>query len=116
MLTELYFPFSVIGLSETKIKFGEQPLTNIDLPGYTFVSQNTLSNAGGVGFYVRNDYNLIYVHVTIDVITIISQSRYSGFRSSREREELSFFVFTVCYLKKPWTKMQSFPNCFLSLK
>ena len=51
----MYFPFSVIGLSETKIKFGEQPLTNIDLPGYTFVSQNTLSNAGGVGFYVRND-------------------------------------------------------------
>ena len=55
MLTELHFPFSVIGLTETKIKFGKQPLTNIDLPGYTFVSQNTLSNAGGVGFYVRND-------------------------------------------------------------
>ena len=55
MLTKLYIPFSVIGLSETKIKFGEQPLINIDLPGYTFVSQNTLSNAGGVGFYVRND-------------------------------------------------------------
>jgi len=49
MLTELYFPFSVIGLSETKIEFGEQPLINIDLPRYTFVSQNTLSNAGGVG-------------------------------------------------------------------
>ena len=55
MLAELYFPLSVIGLSETKIKFGEQTLINIDLPGYTFVSQNTLSNAGGVGFYVRND-------------------------------------------------------------
>ena len=55
MLTKLYIPFSVIGLSETKIKFGEQPLINIDLPGYTFVPQNTLSNAGGVGFYVRND-------------------------------------------------------------
>ena len=46
MLAELYFPLSVIGLSETKIKFGEQTLINIDLPGYTFVSQNTLSNAG----------------------------------------------------------------------
>jgi len=55
MLTELYFPFSVIGLSKTKIKFREQPLTSIDLPGYTLVSKNTLSNAGGVGFYVRND-------------------------------------------------------------
>ena len=46
MLAELYFPFSVIGLSESKIKFGEQTLINIDLPGYTFVSQNTPSNAG----------------------------------------------------------------------
>ena len=57
VLTELYmyFPFSVIGLSETKFKFGEQPLINTVLPRYTFVSQNTLSNAGGVGFYVGND-------------------------------------------------------------
>ena len=55
VISELYFPFSVIGLSETKIKVGDQPLNNIDLPGYTFVSQNTLLNAGGVGFHVRND-------------------------------------------------------------
>ena len=54
MLSELYFPFSVIGLTETKIKVNQQPLLNIDLPGYSFVSQPTLSNAGGVGFYIKS--------------------------------------------------------------
>lgn len=31
MLSELYFPFSVIGFTETKIKVDQQPLLNIDL-------------------------------------------------------------------------------------
>ena len=39
MLSELYFPFSVIGLTETKIKMDQQPLLNFDLPGYSFFSQ-----------------------------------------------------------------------------
>ena len=33
MLSELYFPFSVIGLTETNIKVNQQLLLNIDLPG-----------------------------------------------------------------------------------
>ena len=41
MLSELYFPFSVIGLTETKIKMDQQPLLNFDLPGYSFFSQPT---------------------------------------------------------------------------
>ena len=61
MLSELYFPFSVIGLTETKIKVDQQPLLNIDLPGYLFFSQPTLSNAGGVGFYIKNDLNFTVI-------------------------------------------------------
>ena len=61
MLSELYFPFSVIGLTETKIKVNQQPLLNIDLPGYSFVSQPTLSNAGGVGFYIKNELNFTVI-------------------------------------------------------
>ena len=51
--------FSVIGLSETKIKVNQDPLLNTQIPGYIFVSQPTLSNAGGVGFYIRNDLPLV---------------------------------------------------------
>ena len=62
MLSELYFPFSVIGLTETKIKVGQTPGKNIDFPGYhKFVSQPTLSDFGGVGFYVKDnlDYHKV---------------------------------------------------------
>ena len=47
--------------TETKIKVNQQPLLNIDLPGYSFFSQPTLSNAGGVGFYIKNDLNFTVI-------------------------------------------------------
>ena len=59
MLTDLNLMFSAIGLSETKIKVNQDPLLNTQIPGYIFVSQPTLSNAGGVGFYIRNDLSYI---------------------------------------------------------
>ena len=58
MLSELQFSFSVIGLSETKFMTNKDILTHLDLPGYDLISQPSLSNAGGVGFYVKN--NLTY--------------------------------------------------------
>lgn len=54
MLTDLNLMFSVIGLSETKIKVNQDPLLNTEIPGYVFESQPTLSNAGGVGFCICN--------------------------------------------------------------
>ena len=58
MLSKLQFPFSVIGLSETKFMIDKDILTNTDLPGYDFISQPSLSQAGGISFYVRK--NLTY--------------------------------------------------------
>ena len=55
MLSELGCTFSLIALSETKMKYGESLITNTDIPGYTFISQPSLSNAGGVGLFVKND-------------------------------------------------------------
>jgi hypothetical protein len=54
LISELYFPFSVIGMSETKIKVDHDLITNVDIPGYNFISQPSLSNAGGVGFFLRD--------------------------------------------------------------
>lgn len=50
MLHELYFPFSLIGLTETKFKHNQDSIMNLALTGYNFVSQPSNSNAGGVGF------------------------------------------------------------------
>lgn len=49
----------MIGLSETKFRADQDILTNINIPGYDFISQPSLSNAGGVGFYIKNDLNYI---------------------------------------------------------
>ena len=57
MLDELQFPFSIIGLSETKIKTDKDCFVNVDLTGYNFVSQPTPTNAGGVGFYIMETIN-----------------------------------------------------------
>jgi exonuclease III len=59
MLDQLNFKFSVIGLSEIKLKVDQSFLTNIEVPGYDFISQASLSNSGGVGFYVRNDLKFV---------------------------------------------------------
>jgi hypothetical protein len=57
MLSNIDFSFNIIGLTETKIKFGQDILLNHVLDGYEFVSQPTNFNAGGVGFYINNNLN-----------------------------------------------------------
>ena len=60
MLSELYFPIPVIGVTETKLKNDREILLNINITGYNFLSQPSYTNAGGVGFYIKN--NLGYIH------------------------------------------------------
>ena len=57
MLSSLYFPFSLIGLSEMKFRDNQDPLTIIQIAGYEFVSKPSLSNAGGVAFYIKKNLN-----------------------------------------------------------
>ena len=62
MLEELQFPFSIMGLSETKIENNNICLLNTNLFVYNFVSQTTVSNVGGVGLYVRENLKYILRH------------------------------------------------------
>ena len=55
LLNTLKHTFSVIGLSEIKYKIDQDPIINISIPGYRFVSQHSLSNARGVGFYIHEN-------------------------------------------------------------
>ena len=45
---------SRIGITETKLKIDQEEILNINIPGYKFLSQPSLSNAGGVGVFVKN--------------------------------------------------------------
>ena len=40
-----------MGLSKIKFNVDKDIMTNVNIPGYDFISQTSLSNAGGVGFY-----------------------------------------------------------------
>ena len=57
MLSELYFPLSVIGITETKLKIDQEVIFNINIPVYSFLSQPSLTDAGGVGAFVKNGIN-----------------------------------------------------------
>ena len=59
MLSELHFSFPLIGLSETKFVKDKENLSNVNIAGYDFISEPSLSNAGGVAFYVKNNLNYI---------------------------------------------------------
>jgi len=60
LLSELYFPISVTGVTETKLKNGREILLNTNITAYSFLSQPSYTNAGDVGFYIKN--NLGYIH------------------------------------------------------
>ena len=47
----------IIAISETKRTYG-QPLVNVDITGYDFIHRVSITKAGGVGFYIKQ--NLFY--------------------------------------------------------
>ena len=52
LLSDVQNSFNVVGLSETKIKSNCDLTSNIAIEGYDFVSKLTLTNAGGLGFFI----------------------------------------------------------------
>ena len=52
MLTEINFSFPIIGLSETIFVTHKDNLSNVSMVGYNLISTPSLSNAGGVAFYL----------------------------------------------------------------
>ena len=67
MLSELYFPTSVLGVTETKLNIDQEALLNIKITGNNFLSQPSCTNAGGgggevgLGLYVKDDVAYIYL-------------------------------------------------------
>ena len=59
LLADLSYKFSIIGLSEIKFMKDCDITQNLSLNDYSFVSQPSLSCAGGVGMYI--DANINYI-------------------------------------------------------
>jgi hypothetical protein len=67
MLKDMYFKFSITGLTEIKLKINQDPITKCDLLGYNYIPQPSFSNAGGVGFFIKK--NLKYTQMADLTIT-----------------------------------------------
>ena len=50
-----HYKLPLIGLSETKISIDKELLPNINIPAYTFISEPSHSNAGGVAFHINDN-------------------------------------------------------------
>ena len=58
LISDLRHNFHLLGISETKIMAGIDPVANVSVAGYNYISQPSNQNAGGVGFYIRSDCEL----------------------------------------------------------
>ena len=59
-----FFNLLLLAFSETKIKSNCDLTSNIAIEGYDFVSKPTLTNAGGVGFFIKGG---IQFHIRYDL-------------------------------------------------
>ena len=103
MLTELNHDFSVIGLTETKYVASRSQFINITIPSYNFDSQPSLSNAGGVGFFVsdklsytiRNDISQVtldYESLWIEIQSNLHHNRICGVIYRHPKSNLKTFM------------------------
>ena len=103
LLEDLQCPFDIIGLSETRIKNNQDPVTNLNLPGYVFLSQPTLSSAGGVGLYVKED-----LHTTVRHDLNISQEEFEALWVEIENSNQN--VLCAVFYRHPNVSLDLFTN------
>ena len=59
LLDSIKLPFDILGISETKEQVNKDFLSNINLAGYDFYSQPSISAAGGVALYINSKLNYL---------------------------------------------------------
>lgn len=67
LLSLLDHPFTVIGITETKIREGIDPITNVNIPGYEFKQTATKSCFWGACIYIKEGFDPV-------IRTVLSQS------------------------------------------
>ena len=109
MLHDLNYTFSIIGLSETWISATHNQSMNIDLPGYSFVSQPTTQRAGGVGLYINNDL-LFNVRYDLSSSSAESEILWVEIESQLNKNVLCGIVY-----RHPNSNLESFSNKIYSI-
>ena len=74
LLCLLDHPFVIIGITETKIQEGLEPLIDINIPGYEFKQTPTKSCFGGDGIYIKKDFDYVVRNDLSKSINNVSES------------------------------------------
>ena len=57
LLKTLKVKFDILGINESRLKTGKQPINNIDLQGYVVESTLTDASCGGALLYINKNIN-----------------------------------------------------------
>lgn len=82
----------MIGLTETRILKEKDHVTNTDIPGYTFFSQPSLSNAGGVGFFVSDHLSFI-MRADLSVSTVDYEALWIEIHSNMQKNLICSVIY-----------------------
>ena len=102
LLESLKLPFDILGISKTKQQVNKNFLRNVNLTGYEFYSQPSMSAAGGVALYVNSILNYL----------ITEELNVTGNEFERIWIEVknsgSLNILCCCAYRHPNTELQSF--------
>ena len=88
LLSLLDHNFSVIGISETRIRDGSDPLLNIDIDGYVFKGVGTKTSCGGVGLYIRSDLDFSFRNKLSKSVNKVGESIFCDISIARNKKLL----------------------------
>ena len=108
-LNDLNYPFNIISLSETWLNRANEQISNLDLPGYSFLSQPTIQRAGGVGMYIKKGIQYSVRH-DLTSSTDESEMLWVEIESDRNSNRICGVVY-----RHPSSNLETFLNKFYSV-
>ncbi len=92
LLPNLNISFDVVAVSETWDSF-ERPLnTNVEIPGYTFLSSNSLSQNSGVGLKLKLAWALFW---GLTLTVTVRNMKQCGLKWNLQKKEIFWFVLHI---------------------
>ena len=108
LLTTLKVKFDILGITESRLKTGKQPINNIDLKGYVVESTPTDASCGGALLYINKNINYklrkdLKIHKSKEV-----ESIFIKIISKREKNTI-----IGCIYRHPCMDAREFNDTFL---
>ena len=112
LLNNLQTKFKIVALTETRIKHGSLCSLNFNLPGYSFISNDTEAAAGGTALYISHTLNSKNRN-DLSTTCYVSNKLESTFVEISGNQQANFIV--GCIYKHPHFSIDEFVGNYLSL-